>query len=233
MWAHVHEALNQAMTKVMNNVLEFLPGLLALLIIMFITTGFAFIVRFVIRRVLKGIHFDARVDRANLPALAEWSPAHSPTLLMGRLGFWTVMVLGMLVAVSALDARFTSSFVLRLLDYLPHFVAAVLVMIVGMLIARFLARSVLITAVNMQIQSARLLSLGVKWLVMVLTISIALDHLGIGGAIIQVSAAILFGGIVLTLALAVGLGSKEMVSRSWERQGEKTESEPAEHFHHL
>jgi len=107
------------------------------------------------------------------------------------------------------------------------------VLICGLLVSRFLARSVLISAVNMQIQSARLLSLGVKWLVMVLTFAMALEHLGIGGQIVQVGFAILFGGIVLTLALAVGLGSKEMVSRSWERQADKTERETEEQFHHL
>ena len=58
-------------------------------------------------------------------------------------------------------------------------------------------------------------------------------HLGIGGQIMQLGFAILFGGIVLTLALAVGLGSKDMVSRTWERQADKTEKEPEEQFHHL
>src|SRR5438132_1008112 len=92
-------------------------------------------------------------------------------------------------------------------NFLPGLLA--LVMFVGVILARFLARSVLISAVNMQVQSARLLSLGVKWLVMVLAGAMALGHLGIGGQIVQVSFGILFGGIVLALALAVGLGSKD------------------------
>jgi hypothetical protein len=107
-----------------------------------------------------------------------------------------------------------------------------MVMIVGLILARFLARSVLISAVNMHLQSARLLSLGVKWLVTVLAGAMALGHLGIGGLIVQVSFGILFGGIVLALALAVGLGSKDMVSRSWERQQDR-DREVEEHFHHL
>ena len=98
--------------------------------------------------------------------------------------------------------------------------------------ARFLARNVLIGAVNMQIQSARLLSLGVKWLVLVLAAAMALEHLGIGGGIVRLGFGILFGGIVLAMALAVGLGSKEMVSRSWERQATKTE-EQEEPLHHI
>ena len=111
--------------------------------------------------------------------------------------------------------------------------AAVLILIVGSILSRFLARGVLISAVNMQIQSARLLSLGVKWLVIVLTVAMALDHLKIGGTVVQVSSAILFGGIVFALALAVGLGSKDMVRQSWERQTDKAEREAEEQFHHF
>jgi hypothetical protein len=43
-----------------------------------------------------------------------------------------------------------------------------------------------------------------------------LDHLEIGGNIVELAFGILFGGIVLTLALAVGLGSRDLVSRSLE-----------------
>jgi hypothetical protein len=69
-------------------------------------------------------------------------------------------------------------------------------------------------------------------MVMVLTAAMALEQLGIGGQIVILSFAILFGGIVLALALALGLGSKDMVSRSWEKQdrGEKTKDEGLQHL---
>jgi hypothetical protein len=84
----------------------------------------------------------------------------------------------------------------------------------------------------MQIESARLISLGVKWLILVLAAAMALEHLGIGGSIVRLAFAILFGGIVLALALAVGLGSKDVVSRSWERREHETQ-ETEQPFHHL
>jgi len=93
----------------------------------------------------------------------------------------------------------------------------VLLLIVGTVIARFLERSVLIGAVNAKLQYARILSLGIKWLVLVLTAAMVLDHLQIGGGVVELAFGILFGGIVLTLALAVGLGSRDIVSRSLER----------------
>src|SRR5260370_6761129 len=100
---------------------------------------------------------------------------------MARVGFWLVVLLGLLIGVSALDARLTSMLVVRLFTYLPNVLAACVVLVVGVVLSRFLARSILISAVNLQIQSARLLSLGVTWLVLLLAPCIAPRHTGIGG----------------------------------------------------
>ena len=96
--------------------------------------------------------------------------------------------------------------------------AALMILIVGAVAARFLARSALIGAVNMQIRSARLLSLAVKWLVLLVAVAMALDHLGIGRTVLLLAFAILFGGIVFAAALAVGLGARDAVSRTLEQQ---------------
>jgi hypothetical protein len=76
-------------------------------------------------------------------------------------------------------------------------------------------------------QYARFLSLGVKWLVLVLTAAMVLDHLEIGGVVVELAFGILFGGIVLTLSLAIGLGSRDLVSRSLEKTAESRSPHPA------
>jgi hypothetical protein len=228
----VNAVLTQVVARITSALTSFLPGVLALFTILILATGFAFILRVIVRRSLERIHFDSRMDQWGLSAVSEWSPARSPALLVARGAFLSVMVIGALVGLSALDATLPSVLIVQLFDYLPHVAAAAFILFVGVIVSRVLARSVLISAVNMQIQSARLLSLGVKWLVIVLTLAMALDHLRLGGMVVQLSFAILFGGIVLALALAVGLGSKEMVSRTWERQ-DKIERSVEEHFHHL
>jgi len=49
-----------------------------------------------------------------------------------------------------------------------------------------------------------------------------LDHLEIGGVVVELAFGILFGGIVLTLSLAIGLGSRDLVSRSLESRVERS-----------
>lgn len=230
----VNEVLRQTLERVTNALANFLPGLLALLVIIPLAIIIAFVLRAIVRRSLERIHFDSRMDQWGFSAVSEFSPGRSPTLLIARTVFLCILGVGILIGISALDASLPQMLILQLFDYLPHVAAAILIVIVGVIVARFVARSVLINAVNMNIESARLISVGVKWLVLVLTAAMALDHLRIGGFVVQLSFGILLGGIVLALALAIGLGSKDMVRRSWEKQSERIEHKAEEEqFHHL
>jgi len=226
MWEPARQIAARSLDRVGDSIANFLPGLLAFLAIVLVALAVAGAVRILLLRFLRRVRFDQWADRAG------FSAGPDPALLLTRLAAWTIMLLGLLAALPALDSGLASYLAVPLLRYLPHLLAAALILLAGHWVARFLARSVLISAVNMQIHSARLLSLGVKWLVLVLAAAMALEHLGIGRQIVLLAFAILFGGIVLALALAVGLGSKEMVGRSLERQfSERREEE--EEIRHL
>jgi Conserved TM helix len=222
MWDQVGDALRLSMTKMLSQLASLLPGIVALLTALVVAALFAWAIAAILRRSLAGFDFDRRVAQWGFPGLAEWSPSSSPARLVTRAIAGIIIFIGFLIGISAFDGALPSQFVVRLFAYLPDLITAILVLFAGSIIARFLARSVLIGAVNMNLQYARLLSVGVKWLVTVLSVTIALERLGIGGGVIRLAFGILFGGIVLALALAVGLGSKELVSRSLEREASKT-----------
>ncbi len=233
MWDQVGQTLNQSAVNVVTRIASLLPGMLALLVAVLVSALIAWIVAMILRRSLVGIRFDEQLERWGFVNIAEWSPHNSPTLLVTRVVSWTLVLLGFLLGLAAFDATLTSQLAFHLFAYLPNVVAAILVILVGTLIARFMARNVLIGAVNMNLQYARLLSTGVKWMVMVLAIAMALEHLQIGGGIVHLAFGILFGGIVFALSLAVGLGSKELVSRSLERESSKAPVEADEPFRHV
>ncbi len=233
MWTQIDDALRESLGRVLTSLASLLPGLVALLLSVVLALLLGGMLRWVVVRLLRAFRFDQRLERWGASALAEWSPENSPTLLVGRLAQWTLVLLGALVGLAALDATLMTTLLGRLGTYLPNVFVAVLLMIMGSVLARFLSRGVLISAVNMQLQSARLMSLGVKWLVLLLTVAMALDHLSIGGTILKLAFGTLFGGIVLALALAVGLGSKEVVSRSWERQADRQSGPPERPLEHL
>jgi hypothetical protein len=233
MWEQVRQALNQSTARVIDGLANLLPGFVALILALAVSCVLAWILAFVLKRFLRGIGFDERMVGWGLSGLADWSPSKSPSLLVTRTAWWLVIFLGLLVGLAAFDAALTSELAIRLFRYLPNVLAAILLFVVGNVLARFVARGVLISAVNHNLQYARFLSVGVKWLLLVLSAAMALQHLGIGGRIVDLAFGILFGGIVLTLALAIGLGSKDFVTRSLEQQATKTTEDAPEPFRHL
>jgi len=228
MWTEVRQALNESTTEVMTALARLLPGLVAMLVALVLSILIAWLLAVLVRRVLRGVDFDERAAAWGWSDLAMWSPARSPSLLAARLVQWIVIFIGLLIGIAAFDTTLTSNLVIHVFGSLPNVLTAAVLLAVGHLLARFLSRGVVIGAVNMNLPYARMLGIGVRWLVLVLTIAMALDHVGIGGSIVSLAFGILFGGIVLALALAIGLGSKDLVAQSLDRQFTKPPDEPAE-----
>jgi len=228
MWEQVKQALVDSTVRFLTRFANLLPGLAALIIALLLSAVLAWILAAIVRRVLAGLHFDERLGRWGFSSLAEWSPMNSPTRLISRSAAVLVMISGFLIGIAAFDFDWTYLFVQKIFAYIPVVLAALLVLFVGNVLARFLARSVLIGAVNLNLQYARFLSIGVKWIVIVLAFAMALEQLRIAPGIVQLAFGILFGGIVLTLALAIGLSSKDLIGKSLERDVKKASTEPVE-----
>jgi hypothetical protein len=233
MWNQVDESLRQSVARVLTSLAGLLPGVVAMLLSIGVAIAVGWAVGWVVVRILRWVRFDDRLERWGGSEVSAWLPARSAANLVGRLVFWTVVLLGALVGLAALDPTLMSTMLGRLVAYLPNVFVAVVLILFGVVLAQFLSRGALISAVNLRLESARLVGVGVKWLVLLLTVTMALDHLSVGGTILKLAFGILFGGIVLTLSLAVGLGSKEMVSRSWQRQAEQRPDQTDAPVQHL
>jgi len=226
MWPQVKQSLSDSTTHFLTKFATLLPGLAALILALLVSVISAWILALIVRRLLTSLHFDERVGQWGFASLTEWSPLNRPTLLVSRSLAVLVIVSGFLIGIAAFDFEWTYLFVQSIFAYIPNVLGACLVLLVGNVIARFLARSVLIGAVNLNLQYARFLSVGVKWLVIVLSFAMALEHLRIAPGVVQLAFGILFGGIVLSMALAVGLGSKEFISKSLELEVKKVPGDP-------
>jgi hypothetical protein len=218
MWAQVDRILRQASAQIADHIASFLPGMLVSLMLILVTFVVALLARMLLVRGLRGLDFDRWAEQSGAAALVGWPASAGPSQAVARVVYWTILILGLLVSLTTLNATIPSRLALSVFEYVPHLLAALMVLLVGAVAARFLARSALIGAVNMQIRSARLLSLLVKWLVLLVAVAMALDHLGIGRTVLLLAFAILFGGTVLAAALAIGLGARDVVSRTIEQQ---------------
>jgi hypothetical protein len=217
MWEDTKRIFLDSAEHLLLAIAGLLPSVLAMLVFFVLSAVLAVAIRFAVRRVCERLELDRRLRGWGVWPQSANTQA-SPTKLLARISFWTVLLLGVFFGLSVLDSPAASAVSVRLLEYVPRLLVGVVILAGGIGVARVVDRNVLIGAVNMGMQSARLLALGARWLVVLLGAAIALDHIGVGSRIVAVAFGILFGGIVFSLALAVGLGAKDFVARSLQRR---------------
>lgn len=213
MWQTLAAILGETWRQFVGRTVDVLPNVLASLL--FLVVGIALAV--VIGRLSLWLFTVAQVNRgaarlgigASLERLGVTSVSH----LLARVLKWLIVILAFIPALFSLDARLASDLLSRTFLYLPHLLIAVALLLVGTVLSRFLGRSVLIAAVNHEIRAARLLAGATRVGIMLVATAVALEHLGIGRATVLVAFTILFGGLMLTASLALGLGSQDLVRR--------------------
>jgi len=236
MWEQAKSTFLDAAGRVVQAIARLLPGAVALAIFLVLTALVAGAASYLLRRAGRRLDVDRRLREWGMAA-PEAAGHVGPTRIAARLVGWAIVALGLVAALNVFESSATSAIAQRLLDYVPQVVIALVVFMAGVAGGRAVERSVLIGAVNMGLHSARLIGLGARWLLVILASAVALEHLGVGGTILTSAFAISFGGIVLALALAVGLGARDLVARSLERRfsdrsGDRSESGD-DKIHHL
>jgi hypothetical protein len=228
--------ISDSFNKFLGKVITFLPNLLAMITILIIGFLIAWIIKKLIFRFLKAIQFDKVSEQWGLvEVLSKGGLTYSPARLLSRFFYWVIVLVTLIMGINALDVPATQNFIAQFFNYLPHLFAAILILIVGYLIAIFLGQAALIAAVNAQMESARLLARSIRWFIIILSLTMALYHLGIAEKVIIAAFTIIFGGIVLALAIAFGWGGRELAKDFLERLYRKKEKgeRDQDHISHI
>lgn len=229
MW---QDAMLEAFFETSRRLGLFLPKLLAL--VTFLVAGLLVgrLVKMLLMRLLSALRFDAFCERMGLmPALARAGVVQPASLLIGRMSFWTVFLVFTLMGIDALSLPATANLMSVLLGFLPNVIASAFLLLFGVLLGNFLAEAALIAAVNAQIQEARFISQLVRWGLYLFTGAMVLTQLGIAKEIVVAAFCIIFGGIVLALAIALGLGGRHIARHKLERRLRERQAEEDEWTH--
>ncbi len=199
--------------QVYQDLVVVLPHVVGSLIVLALGVGLGILVGRIASSLLRLTDIDRRAANVGVAGSLQAIGVTSTARLLARLLEWFVIFSSTIVAMYLLDSRLASGLAERFLLYVPRLAGALLVLAGGLVMARFLARSVLIAAVNREIQEARLLSDVTRLAVMALTVAIAFEQAQIGDTTVLVAFAILVGGATLAVAIAVGLGLRDLVAR--------------------
>jgi len=228
------ERLVSSLDAFLEAILRFLPGLLTALLIMVLGLVAAWVLKLIVTGILRAARFDRYCDGSGISlALGRADIRTSPSVLVGRVVFWLFFLSLAVAGLSAMQVAFVNQLISEFFLYLPRLVSALLILLLGFLLANFLCRAALLGAVNSGIPSPRLISVVVRLLIMVLSFAMALEQLRIAPHIVLAAFIIAFGAVMLGLALAFGLGGRDVAKGTLERQlGDRNDTDQ-DGFSHL
>lgn len=196
---------------------EIVPALSGALIILFAGYLLAKLLEKGIERILRRLRLNNLLERGGVMEAVERTGSHfNPTRVIGKLFFWFVMFAVIMVAANALGMESLAEVFAELVGYIPSLMSAIVILIVGIVLGRFTGG--LIMASAGAVQGGPTLARVGRWGVVLLAVFMALQELGIATDIVTTAFAILFGAIALAMALAFGLGNRELageVTREW------------------
>ncbi len=227
------ETLLNGVTQTLNAALEMalhiLPKILGMVIIVAVGWVIAMIVKIILRHALKLVKFNVLCDNVGATQMLTKADLPPPTELLSRLVFWVTWATFLMLGINTLGLVVLQEQTSRLFLYVPQIFVALLILLIGILLANFVSRAVLLGMVNANVPSARLLSNAVRTFIVILTVAMALEHVALAKSVVLIAFSIAFGAVMLGLAIAFGLGGRDVARRFLERQftedakGEKDE----------
>lgn len=211
-----------------------LPSILAMLTLAAVGLVAAWVAALLLKRLARALAFDQRAETWGLVSpITRAGLRRSPSQLLAIMVFWAIFVLFLTLAVDALAIPGAGRVTDFVFAWVPRILGSAVIFLVGWLVANFLGEGALIAAVNGGVPQARLLARAVRWGVLLFASATAVTHLGIGKEMVLVAFGITLGGVVFAVALAFGLGGRNLARHILERRLRREAPPPQERITHL
>lgn len=219
----MHNFLERVIIEPFDTFLErfqqFLPNLLSFILVLFVGLVLGLVLKTIFLRFFRAIKLDKFSERSGMvEMLKKGGVKESISLILARLISWLTVISFFILSLRSLNVPVIERILERFILYLPNVFVATVILFFGYMLSNFLGRTALIAAVNAGLKLAGLLGRFVKLTIFLLAGTMALEQLGIGRETIIISFAIIFGGIVLALALAFGLGGRDLAKEYLEKK---------------
>ena len=190
----------------------FLPKLIGFIIVLAIGWIIAKVVKTAVTKLLQKFGLDKALQSGSTGRHVDRiAPDTSPSRLIGSLAYWFIFLGALAIAVSQLGIEALDNFVAAIGAYLPNVVAAVLIFVVAGAIAAAIGG--LVARTMGDTPTGKVVGSVVPVLVMAIGTFMVLDQLQIAPQIVTITYAALLGSAALAMALAFGLGGRDLADR--------------------
>ncbi len=199
-----------SLTSFWTQLASFVPQLLAAMVLLFIGWLIANLVRTGVLKLLDVLRFDSLSEKTGIEAFLKQGHLDvSLSRILAKLTYWIIIFIVIVTVANSLGLHLVADLFNKVVLYIPNIIVAILVLVFGILVARFINRMVFAYLNNIGVQGALTISTLAEYAVIIFVVFVALEQLAIGTTLLTAAFQIGFGAVGLALALAFGLGGRE------------------------
>jgi hypothetical protein len=204
----------------------FLPNLLFAIATILLGWVICNVIKRVVVRVLKICQFDVLAERSGIKLILERGGVRQTASdIVGLLAFWFLFLIAIVTTLETLNLSGATDTLHTIYLYIPKIVAALVTLILGLYFANFLESVTRTSCANAGLEAAASIGRAAYIGTSIFVIAGIFEILDIASEIVIWAFILVFGAVCLALALAFGLGGREVASRFLERWLEQKKNE--------
>ena len=208
--------------EMLMKVASFVPTLLGVFVILIVGSIVGRLLSRAVHRLLKELKFDKISDQLGLSGVFhKGGMKHSASEGLSHLIYWVFVVVFVMVSVKMIGLTIVSDSVDKLIAYIPHVLAAVVIIVLGIILAKVISSLIHFAASYMDLPNPKMLKRIARWAIVVYASVTALEELGLGSLLMGTTFQMVFGALCFAFALAYGLGGKEAAAKHLQKYTKK------------
>ncbi|TDT39538.1 mechanosensitive ion channel-like protein [Maribacter spongiicola] len=202
----------ESLSNIFKDIASALPGIFGAFIVIVFGWIIIKVVTFVLKRIFKAIKLDKASEKINEAKLFGDADIKIdlPKIIVTfiKVLLWLVFII---VASDIMGLTIISTEIANLLRYLPILLSAMVILMLGLFLAKTIKETIIKVFDSIGLGGGKLLGSALFYLIIIFVSITALNQAGIDTQIITNNFTIVLGAFLLAIALALGLGSREIV----------------------
>ncbi len=206
----------------LNQIAVSLPQIIGAILILIIGWLIAKLVKRFFVKLLKLVKLNYLTEKSGVENFLKEGGVKITALdLIGSLVYWIIMLIVIMAALNSLQLTSAEVLFNQIILYIPNIIVSVVVLLLGLYLAKFVSATVAVTLKNMNDSTVHLIEKITYYAISVLTVFIVLSQLNIAQEIVTIAFLLIFGAFCLAFGLAFGLGGKDYAADLLKKLKEK------------
>lgn len=206
------EFLTDMFLDLYENFTDVFLNVIVMVIVMIGGFIISWFIKKLIARILMLFRFDKWAKDVGIVNFLEKGGVKTlPSLILSKIVYWIFIVAFFSFGLNFIGISQFSEYASRVASALPHIVVSLVIIVMGIIFSNFISRVINMTCENANIRYSDFIARGVRIFLTIITFGIVFEYIGVGNTIITISFLIIFGGIIMALSLALGIGLSNVV----------------------